>query len=1020
MLLLVLFFAPKAHTRHLMGGNSGYEFIDTLANGNVRYKIYVYLYRNCDAQGSQSTIDNPMTLGIYNNNTTGNLVQTVFVPVTTQRSVTPTFGNSACSFQPNLCITEYYYEKIVTLLPSTNGYRFLYIRCCRNNSILNVQNSQGQSYYGVIPNTNLKNSSPRFNSIPLPYLCVNDIVTIDNSAVDANGDQITYQMAHPYGGGGTNNTGNVTFPFFSSPTLINYNGGYSATQPFGAGGISNLNVNTGFGTFKSTVVGDFVVAFDVIETRNGVVISKTRRDMQIFVLNCPPNSIPALGNSGGTPPQTTYNVNAGQLLSFPITVRDTNYMRVKSTSPLFAAGGTPLPLPTITSGFGKDSVTINFNWQIPCAAARNAPYTFQVEAIDSGCPRKTNIFDYYIYVNKGGTASAITGNNKFCPNAIETYTSNGSTTSTYTWSVTNGAIIGSSTNPSVVVQWGAIPSGGSVRFIEVTADGCVSNPVIYPVNVLNVPLPSAGIDQAICSGDTIFLGAANNPLYGYKWTPNTYLSNDTLANPRFIATNNTNANIIYTYYVDVDYNFVNCINYARRDTVNITVRPAVAAPTILGGSKACEFTPQTLRIANQNPPANNVWQVIQGGVLGAFSNDSAAINWQGIGTGIVKVTATDAFGCSSPPTVFTVNIQSKPNPGPIYGNVFICNGHLTQTYYLRNAGNSSQLVWNAVGGTIVRTNQDTVVVTWQLNSQIRSLSLVEKNALGCESTPIQINITFDNPSVEMISVSTLRFRPEVIEVKWRGLGLANFQGPYAFYYKATTSANWILGSFLAANQTSFRIENLDINNTKYEFKIVGLNACADTFATSNHWNIVLNSQFSEANDLTSLNWNPYTNWKNGVRSYELYVQNNQDTSFSLYKNLANNILTNDEVIDLQTYKQCFRVKARELSGNFAESWSNIQCLVYPPYVYVPNAFTPDDGNGINDLFEVKGGRVKTFELQIYDRWGELVFSSTTLGSKWDGTFNGKPAQSGVYVCLIKYTDGANWGGKKTTIINLMR
>jgi gliding motility-associated-like protein len=72
-------------------------------------------------------------------------------------------------------------------------------------------------------------------------------------------------------------------------------------------------------------------------------------------------------------------------------------------------------------------------------------------------------------------------------------------------------------------------------------------------------------------------------------------------------------------------------------------------------------------------------------------------------------------------------------------------------------------------------------------------------------------------------------------------------------------------------------------------------------------------------------------------------------------------------------------------------------------LYVPNAFTPN-GDNLNGVFRAYGVNVKNFELQIFDRWGQLFFDSKDILSGWDGTFNGHACQTDVYVWRITYKD----------------
>ena len=72
---------------------------------------------------------------------------------------------------------------------------------------------------------------------------------------------------------------------------------------------------------------------------------------------------------------------------------------------------------------------------------------------------------------------------------------------------------------------------------------------------------------------------------------------------------------------------------------------------------------------------------------------------------------------------------------------------------------------------------------------------------------------------------------------------------------------------------------------------------------------------------------------------------------------------------------------------------------------IPNAFSPNE-DGLNDLFSVTltGSFIK--HLQIFSRWGQLVFERSNFNSAdqsgaWDGTIKGVPAPAGAYVYLIE-------------------
>lgn len=69
----------------------------------------------------------------------------------------------------------------------------------------------------------------------------------------------------------------------------------------------------------------------------------------------------------------------------------------------------------------------------------------------------------------------------------------------------------------------------------------------------------------------------------------------------------------------------------------------------------------------------------------------------------------------------------------------------------------------------------------------------------------------------------------------------------------------------------------------------------------------------------------------------------------------------------------------------------------PAHIHFPNAFTPD-GDGRNELFGPIGHYIEEFEMMIFDRWGELIFTTQDVNVMWDGTVNGRgEATTGVYV-----------------------
>jgi gliding motility-associated-like protein len=71
-------------------------------------------------------------------------------------------------------------------------------------------------------------------------------------------------------------------------------------------------------------------------------------------------------------------------------------------------------------------------------------------------------------------------------------------------------------------------------------------------------------------------------------------------------------------------------------------------------------------------------------------------------------------------------------------------------------------------------------------------------------------------------------------------------------------------------------------------------------------------------------------------------------------------------------------------------------------VFIPNAFTPN-GDNLNDRFlALVYGRVESFRLEVYNRFGELVYATTDPRESWDGNFKGKQSPGGNFVWVCRY------------------
>jgi gliding motility-associated-like protein len=91
--------------------------------------------------------------------------------------------------------------------------------------------------------------------------------------------------------------------------------------------------------------------------------------------------------------------------------------------------------------------------------------------------------------------------------------------------------------------------------------------------------------------------------------------------------------------------------------------------------------------------------------------------------------------------------------------------------------------------------------------------------------------------------------------------------------------------------------------------------------------------------------------------------------------------------------------------------AEVQAIVVP-IIDVPNAFTPN-GDGVNDKVFVRGYGIAKMTWRIYNRWGAVVFQTTSLSEGWDGTYKGsiQPTEVYHYVLDVEFSDGVKYQKK---------
>ncbi len=724
-----LAFTNNANATHLMGGSLSYVYlgIDS-TNGYYRYQVTIDLYRLCDRGSSLLPFD--MSLGVYEDDSLNpggdkNLVIQSLLPLILQQGITPPSGGDSCSFAPNVCVEEGVYQNIISVPPNNSGYYFISDRCCRNNTIANLANpgNTGQAYFAYAPPPAIVNSSPTFAVVPVPYICNTDTVSVLNQAYDPDGDLLVYHFGTPFWGVSSNANPNpnppVTYPY-PIPT-INYAANYSLTQPFGLTGYIAMDTATGLAQYYAPNQGFYVVAVEIEEYRNGVLIGISRRDIQVIVIPCPFNPAPTLST---TTLQTTYTINEGDTLCFNTTFTDVNGDSIYITHAGNIFNGSIVnPPATFVDSSGAGLATGQFCWITTCDQGGSVPYQFSVFAADDGCPPKLTNVVYTINVIDTYKPIGIIGPDTICSNTLTglIYTVTDTTGySNFSWAITNGSIVGPNNNDSVTVNL----NGGGPSVISVSAandNGCLSDTVSKQIEIGAIPAANAGPDKNFCGGGTASLGSPSVAGYVYSWAPATGLSSTTISQPLVTLPNTTNSNIIYTYVVTVSFN--GCSN---TDTVIVTVKPA---PPLSAGPDVAICSGDTVTLGvlagsgntyTWTPPTGLSNDTVSNPVLTLTDTSGTPVTYQ------YEVTVLNVNGCSSTDTVLvTVNPVPTANAGT---DAVLCSGTPWQLGTTAAAGTT--YTWSPTTGLNNSTISDPVATLTNITLQNDTITYVLTATIG--------------------------------------------------------------------------------------------------------------------------------------------------------------------------------------------------------------------------------------------------------------------------------------------------
>ncbi|MEN0004885.1 MAG: PKD domain-containing protein [Bacteroidota bacterium] len=284
-LFVLLLLPTMAKATHIVGGEMNYTCL-----GNNQYEITLTIFRDCFYGNPAAWFDNPASVGVFD--VDNNLLQDIRMTLMNNDTLAPVLSSICFVVPPDVCVHTTTYRDTIELLPRIGGYQLAYQRCCRNQTIVNIIDplDSGATYGVTISERALLecNSNAKFQEWPPLYICVDEPILFDQSAIDVDGDSIVYKLCTPLLGA-TPATPQPQPPNNPPYAPINWE------SPFGVDNMLNgfpgdeelaIDPQTGLLTGLPNTQGQFVVGICVEEYRDGELISTTRRDFQYNVGVC--------------------------------------------------------------------------------------------------------------------------------------------------------------------------------------------------------------------------------------------------------------------------------------------------------------------------------------------------------------------------------------------------------------------------------------------------------------------------------------------------------------------------------------------------------------------------------------------------------------------------------------------------------------------------------------------------------------------------------------------------------------
>ena len=453
------------------------------------------------------------------------------------------------------------------------------------------------------------------------------------------------------------------------------------------------------------------------------------------------------------------------------------------------------------------------------------------------------------------------------------------------------------------------------------------------------------------------------------------------------------------------------------------------------------------------------WFVNGGNIVGDANGDKIIVDWgPAQDNAWVKMLAKNVLGCASDTVHMDVRINKRLEPLAPFGDVEVCFTDLSSVSYSSNPTNGSQFEWFVDGGTAISANDgSTFTVAWD-GPGLGKVWFTEENPLipECKGTS---DTTFVQIYTEILPAGaiadvlcfgeangtidlTVSGGKGAHTVLWsNGATDFNISGLMAGTYTATITDELgceIESDYMVNEPEVLQVADHEISDVRCFQESNGeisLNVIGGTAPYSYHFTgdaLDQNTTSSSINGLPTGNYSVDVTDANGCATTlpffidePLLLEPDLETLINIpicpqasdgtvsldakggtpvYQFFWNTVPPQEGMEATGLSQGMYNVRIVDANG--CEAFLDVEVTERFPRVFIPSAFSPNN-DGENDEFAAVTDCNLDYSMQVFNKWGSIIFSTTDIAEGWNGTYKGKEVPDGIYSYKVFYTGSIN-------------